>query len=141
MTGRFRFAVIVGFFWVAVLATAQDSLPERKLPSANGRRKPIKVQRIYGIVMDVNDAVIPNVQVELRRKQSGKVLEIEKIATDHAGRFDLVASRGKYDVVFRANGFSDQIVPVQVSTKGWPGFKLTLVVSGFIDPIKVPLLR
>jgi hypothetical protein len=123
---------------IALDAAAQVHLPELDFPSANGKHEqPIKVQTIRGIVVDENDAVIPNAQVEIHRVDGNQVVEVTKNATDSVGRFQYDAAKGKYRLTIRAKGFREEIVPLEISKKGWPGFKLTLTVARIIDTIEI----
>jgi hypothetical protein len=104
-------------------ATAQVRLPELDFPSANGKHeRPMKVKSIRGILVDENDAVIPNPQVEIRRLTGDKVIEVAKNATDSVGRFQVDVPKGKYQGLFRANGFGQKIVPAKTSRIRMAGF-------------------
>jgi hypothetical protein len=123
---------------IALDAAAQVHLPELDFPSANGKHEqPIKVQTVRGIVVDENDAVIPNAKVEIRRVDRDRIDEVAKSATDSVGRFRYDASKGRYQLTIRAKGFREEIVPLEISKKGWPGFKLTLTVARIIDTIEI----
>jgi Carboxypeptidase regulatory-like domain len=135
--GTCRFAL--SLLLLGLGATAQVRLPELDFPSANGKHEqPIKVKAIRGIVVDENDAVIPNAQVEIRRVNGDKVVEVAKSATDSVGRFQYDATKGNYQLNIRARGFRQETVPLEISKKGWPGFKVLLTVGRDINVIEVP---
>jgi len=119
-------------------ATAQVRLPELDFPSANGKHeRPIKVKSIRGIVLDENDAVIPNAQVEIRRVGGDKVVDVTKSATDSVGRFQYDATKGRYQLTIRARGFREEAVPIEISKNGWPSFRVTLTVARIVDTIEI----
>jgi hypothetical protein len=125
-------------FLIGLGTTAQVRLPELDFPSANGKHEqPIRVKAIRGIVVDENDDVISNAQVEIRRVDGDKVVEVAKNVTDAVGRFQYDATRGRYQLTIRARGFREEAVPIEISKKGWPGFKLTLTVAKIIDTIEI----
>jgi len=91
-------------------AMAQVRLPELDFPSANGKHEqPIRVRVIRGIVVDENDAVIRNAEVEIRRVDGDKVVEVTKSATDSLGRFRCDSSKGKYQLAIHASVFMKKL--------------------------------
>ena len=124
-----RLLTVIAMLIYGNVMPAQVKLPELKFPSANGSRaEPVKVKRIHGIVVDINGAVIPKVQVELQRDEGGKFVDVGSVFTDSLGRFDFSAPGGKYQLTFRGRAFREEVVHVETSEKGWPGFKLTLTL-------------
>ena len=114
----------------SAVAAAQARPPEMDFPSANGKHEgTIKVQKIRGIVVDENGAVIAKVQIEVRPATGQDTVAVAKGWTDAEGRFQFDVSGGRYGVVFRMRGFKEETLPVLVSRRGAPGFKMALKVE------------
>jgi len=130
--------IIVGCLFCALAAVGQSRLPELGFPSANEAVNLIEVQRLHGIVVDANGGVVPKVLILVQQSKRKRTVEVASGTTDDTGRFDFGVVKGSYHVMFRMKGFRQEIVPITVSKKGGPGFKLTLTVSPIIDTIVVP---
>ncbi len=123
----------------SVSLLAQVKPAETRFPSVNGaHQQPIMLKMIRGVIVDANGAVIPDAQVELQRLEGGKVEIATTTMTDYAGRFSLGTKLGRYQVVVRAKGFRKEIVPIEVSAKGWPGFTLKLTPGKNVNTVEVP---
>ena len=137
MSGRCKFGVSM-LLLIGFSTAAQVRLPELDFPSANEKHeRPIRVKTIRGIVVDENNAVIPNAQVRIRRIDGDKVVEVAKSATDSVGRFRHDATEGRYQLNIRMRGFREETVSLEISKTGWPGFKVTLTLNKSIDTIEI----
>ncbi len=116
------FVALTGVSW------SQEKLPELGFPIAKEAQS-TKVSGIRGIVVDENGALIPKAELILRRVWRGHTLEIARIETDAEGRFQLIASKGKYEVEVRRWGFKEERIPIEVSHKGAPGFRVEMMVQ------------
>ena len=131
---RAHAAILVLVLSAAISALSHEQLPEFGFPVANSKQKPpIEVQSVRGIVVDEVGAVIPKAEIVLRRKEGEHSVEITHDAADSAGRFRLSAPKGKYEVVIHKMGFKDEIVPLSVSRKGGPGFKVVMKAQAMAE--------
>ena len=80
-------------------------------------------------MVEEHGAVIPKAEIALQRVRVGRTVGIAKTETDSAGRFQLSATKGKYQVVVRALGFKDERLPIEISPKGMVGFKVEMKVQ------------
>jgi hypothetical protein len=129
---------LAGVLLVAAALSAQTKLSDGIYPLANGAHLPIRVSKIRGVIVDANQAVIPNVRITLQKDVAGTLHDIDHTHTDATGRFTFKPLSGKYCLIFRRTGFAEVLLPIEISRKGWPGFTLKLTVAGFIDHINVP---
>ncbi|HWX92212.1 MAG TPA: carboxypeptidase-like regulatory domain-containing protein [Terriglobales bacterium] len=121
------------------VASAQEPLPEFGFPVANPKQeKAVEVRRIRGIVVDENGAVIPKAKVVLRKGKPERIVAMAHHQTDSVGRFQFNAPKGRYEAVVDKMGLKQQFVPVAISSKGAPGFKVVMTVQGMVDYIRTP---
>jgi hypothetical protein len=106
-------------------------LPELGFPIAK-ENQITRVASICGIVVDENGALIPKAEVILRRVKGGHTVEIARVETGPEERFQLSASSNRYEVDVHRLGFKEQRIPIQVSRKGAPGFRVQMVVQAVV---------
>jgi Carboxypeptidase regulatory-like domain len=109
-------------------ARSQEQLPELGFPIANATQT-TRVKTVRGIVVEEHGAVIPKAEIALQRVRAGGTVGIAKTETDSEGRFQLSATKGRYQVVVRALGFKDERLPIEISPKGIAGFKVEMKVG------------
>jgi 5-hydroxyisourate hydrolase-like protein (transthyretin family) len=82
------------------------------------------------VVADENRGVIRRVKVTLRKTKGNGLEDVASVETNNVGRFDFSSiAAGKYRLVFRSREFCFADVPVEVLSKGWDAFWLTMSVA------------
>jgi len=100
---------------------------------------PAAAQRQSGVAMtgtvtDQTGAVLPNVQIELRRA-NGQLLST---TTGESGQFQFPSiAPGRYDVVASLDGFRTTTVQVTVSSRPFAAIRITLPLAGITQEITV----
>ncbi|HKF69055.1 MAG TPA: TonB-dependent receptor, partial [Vicinamibacterales bacterium] len=100
---------------------------------------PAAAQRQSGVAMtgtvtDQTGAVLPNVQIELRRA-NGQLLST---TTGESGQFQFPSiAPGRYDVVAALDGFRTTTVQVTVSSRPFAAIRITMPLAGITQEITV----
>jgi len=89
-----------------------------------------RVQQLRGSVVDLTDAVIPNVVVEIYEGRTPEGAPLVRLKTDKIGRFASELGHGDYIMVLSAPGFVRQEVAVAIGPEGWHGMRVTVAIGG-----------
>jgi len=89
---------------------------------------------VTGTVTDQTGAVLPNVQIELRRAD----IQILSTTTGESGQFQFPSiAPGRYDLVASLDGFRTTTIPVTVGSRPPAAVRITMPLAGITQEITV----
>jgi hypothetical protein len=90
----------------------------------------IHLSKFEGIVQDELGAVIPRLNVEVRKKENPDEGPVAEVQSSQIGRFNLNLENGSYVAVFSLRGFRQRVLAFDIGNDGWPGVRVTMAVGG-----------